>query len=503
MNTRRRPDGEPKAQEAYASSVEHERGLLANLVAARCQQATDPRQREAIWLLQWVSWQPGGLEKFALDLIAFAGSEPVSRSFMGWAPGEDCDCLECHYCFIADEPKPHKGRYLLKTQEGVRLDLVLSSEETGWSESMLSGLLASHFAAICLDPAMDAPVRIDTIRNSEGQSITFPDLLGLVLRFGADLATKELATSADTVVRRQLFDLLDYTAQTGCMSLAVGETGTGKSIAAAAWSRGNPGRARLVRVPSSPDKLAFMHAVAEALGIASGTGMSAQKIQVRVQDTLRASKLMLILDGGQWLWPQGATRERKPERVHWLCAELADFGVPVAIVATGQFHESMRLAARRVQFNVRQFNQRIGRYDELAARLEMPDLLAIARLRMPYGETNSIQLLAEFANGSVQGAAAIARLLKAAEIEALRRGAKLPEFRDLLSVFNQFAKASEVGLRAATAGAPLHSPVSAGPQPQASQHVAPSPRSTTPPTPAPAHRETTMAIPGAGEALQC
>ncbi|MEI9895223.1 MAG: hypothetical protein WDN28_15365 [Chthoniobacter sp.] len=53
----------------YMSSPEMQRGLLANCVSARVQVLTNPLHRKLIWWLQKVSWQPGGLEALAADLI--------------------------------------------------------------------------------------------------------------------------------------------------------------------------------------------------------------------------------------------------------------------------------------------------------------------------------------------------------------------------------------------------------------------------------------------------
>lgn len=69
-NTRHAESGKPLRQERYASSAAHERGLMANLVAMRCQVIDDPADREVIWFLQYVSHQPGGLKAFAEQLVA-------------------------------------------------------------------------------------------------------------------------------------------------------------------------------------------------------------------------------------------------------------------------------------------------------------------------------------------------------------------------------------------------------------------------------------------------
>jgi hypothetical protein len=58
----------PLRQERYCSSPELERGLLANLVAKRCEVLADREDRELIWFLQYLSHGNGGLKKVAADL---------------------------------------------------------------------------------------------------------------------------------------------------------------------------------------------------------------------------------------------------------------------------------------------------------------------------------------------------------------------------------------------------------------------------------------------------
>ncbi len=69
MSSTRRasPDG-PLRQERYCSSPELEHGLLANLVAKRCEVLSDRGNRKLVWFLQYLSHGNGGLKKVADDL---------------------------------------------------------------------------------------------------------------------------------------------------------------------------------------------------------------------------------------------------------------------------------------------------------------------------------------------------------------------------------------------------------------------------------------------------
>ena len=71
MPTRQQsPEGREFRQDAFASSPDFERGLLGNLVAARCQRLTDREEIAVLWWLQQISWREGGLLSLAADLAA-------------------------------------------------------------------------------------------------------------------------------------------------------------------------------------------------------------------------------------------------------------------------------------------------------------------------------------------------------------------------------------------------------------------------------------------------
>lgn len=64
--TRYAKPGSPLKQERYSSSFK--KGLLANLVSKRVSTIAAPGEREPIWYLQWLSWQPGALEQIAHEI---------------------------------------------------------------------------------------------------------------------------------------------------------------------------------------------------------------------------------------------------------------------------------------------------------------------------------------------------------------------------------------------------------------------------------------------------
>src|SRR5664279_2172851 len=82
-NTRHQnPENRQFRQDAFASSVEFERGVLGNLVAARCQRLSDPDEVAMIWWLQQISWRDGGLERFASEFLAANRSQMATPAML-------------------------------------------------------------------------------------------------------------------------------------------------------------------------------------------------------------------------------------------------------------------------------------------------------------------------------------------------------------------------------------------------------------------------------------
>ena len=95
MPTRRQHSEEREfRQDAFASSAEHDRGSLGNLVAARCHKLTDPEEIAMLWWLQQVSWRDGGLQKFAHDFLTANQSRIGTPSMhkYGMKPGQIIQC---------------------------------------------------------------------------------------------------------------------------------------------------------------------------------------------------------------------------------------------------------------------------------------------------------------------------------------------------------------------------------------------------------------------------
>ncbi len=83
-STRRAQPGSAPKQERFCSSPEFDRGLMANLVAKRCQLLTVPEHREIVYFLQLLSHEEGGLKAVADALIKRFSEKVCTQAMQGF-----------------------------------------------------------------------------------------------------------------------------------------------------------------------------------------------------------------------------------------------------------------------------------------------------------------------------------------------------------------------------------------------------------------------------------
>jgi len=449
MSTRKCGQDQAPTQQGYASSAEYERGLLANLVAARAERLDSEADRELLFALQYVSHQAGGLKRFAETLIA---SYPVqvatsAMQCIGMRPGQIYNAKQVRE--VRDKiPRSH-DRYLLKG-ECSDLDALLDEPEKITVEYLDEGrtcqednprflerknkelrqpsaypaedfVRACHAAArenlaellerLCLDPA--APL--------EG-CWYFPNLIPTLrahFQQGARLVSQRIA---DTAITRQVFEALDYTTAGDGITLIQGLARTGKTFAIKAWCEQRPGLARYVQVPPTNDDISFFRRIAEALGISSGLSMKGIQLRERVERTVRAAKLIICFDEAHNLLSQDYRCRKRPSRISWVMNELINSGVPVAMCVTPQFIADKARIQERTGWAWEQFDGRIGHLAALAEILSMADLKAVARIHLPESSADAIHGVATYAQGSSSYVAGIEHVAKRARYIAQRAG---------------------------------------------------------------------------------
>ena len=350
------------------------RGLDALAVSRRCALLCDSETFPLIWMLQQRSMEPRGLLEVAAELV-------------------------------------------LMFRDRLNVDQL---RRFNWEPLQA---LANHLRACCLNP----PESFDTWDGRFWRGSLEDDLNALRAAAIADVEERFFHTAAS----KQIFSALNHAlASPGSMTLAFGRSGIGKSESAKTWCNLNPGVARYVEIPSVENDRAFYSAIAEQLGVVRGPGYNSEQTSLRVIDVLKKSRLMLVLDESDRLWPQRNRLLSSPPRILWLTL-LVNAGVPVALVSMPGFFKARELFIKRAGWDGSQFDRRLSMIQELPTQLSQADLRGMARHLMPFGSAECHDLLVSYAQASKTNLSAIIETLRTARLLAKEDGRNQATFADL------------------------------------------------------------------------
>ena len=389
MPTRQQnPEGREFRQDAFASSPDFERGLLGNLVAARCQRLTDREEIAVAFWLQQISWREGGLLALASDL-----ARKYRDQISSWicSPGGDF--------------------FDASMVTGAELD-----------ETQIASI-ADFLARATVDPA------IPSLRRDSGYSsrmtVEFPhlwDALAASRQAEIDTAGKSII---ETEVSKRVFETLDFASSSRSFVLIEGREGLGKSASARNWCLRHPGEAIYVPLQSGTDEMTLYRCIAQALGTACSIARKAGEIKANVEKALQPGHLTLVLDEAHFLFPQAARAERSaPKRVDWLRTAIIDHDVPVAIISTPQYFANQCDRFRQGGWNANQIQRRLAHTERLPESLSIVDMQAVIRLHFPEIPAAKVYDIAILATGSLGFVGAIAHLRKRLDFLASREGAR-------------------------------------------------------------------------------
>jgi hypothetical protein len=404
--------------------------------------AARPRLAEAMWFLQYMSMQPGGLVKFCADLVEQL-PERFGTKIMRAAKRADYT-LEQKREIFGEFPYDYNPAPMSDPDQeswedvflAARSDYAPADEEDlacqrREFEKYLKSWTAADMRMIILRAAAEILPRYleDLCTQCDkgfieplGQSYLkspywfMDDPVAAVFEM-MDRRTKEVSKRlAMTAVAKKVFDALDYALQEKAMVRIEGDSRFGKSESVKAWAAMRPGLARVVTVPSSNSVAGLLRRVAEALGIPFTYGTRAQVLTERIEYVLRQSSMFLILDESAFLIPQSYTSTTAPGRLNWVRTEIADRGLPLALVHTPQtFLPATDKFVKKTGFAMQQFFGRIYRAVQLPSELERADLIAVARIHFPEMGDDYLEAvgdLAELSENYLQTVEAVAKLAR-------------------------------------------------------------------------------------------
>jgi hypothetical protein len=398
--------------------------------------ATQPRWREALWFLQYVSMQPGGLVKFCEEMTRQLPDCFGTDAMRAAKPGEwSLSVKEAAWKEIPSRYLPAGAAGAEDGEEWIACDYLSDqNQEEKAARAVAAKFLkqwgAEDFRGICRDAARkNLPRFLLALCTEPGKSFEPKKIAGCASRtwYMGDLAAAVLemmdrqssAVSqrlAMTAVTIKVWDALDYAIQERTMVRIEGDSRFGKTESVCAWCEMRPGLARLVSVPSS-NSLADLHRkIAEALGIDVSYGSRKQGVREKIEFILRHSGIFLVLDEAAFLVPQSYTAATAPARLNWVRTEIVDRGLPLAMVVTPQ--SFMPLVVRFVKktgYAMEQFFGRNYRTVQLPNELSRGDMVAVAKIHFPEMARDYLELitdLAEVSENYLQAVEAIAKLAR-------------------------------------------------------------------------------------------
>lgn len=438
MSTRRASDGEFH-QERFCSSPELEGDAINALLAAKRIALIDDREsREILWFIQWRSLTAGGVKQLADEILSAFPERVGTVSLQKFFKSKRNEPTAAELSAMARE-----GEYV----SPAAIAAMLTPDEEFWAERKTSAVweevevspreqadnylgdarsaagtkLAQHLRNCCLDPSSH-------ITRSPWY---FIDLCSAIKEMRSNCIATAKARLADTLVSRQINNALDFWSARRRMVLIEGVAGIGRTETLRAWCDAQAGLVRYVEVPSSADDRSFYVSIARELGVARGMSFSGQQIKLRVEETLRASGLMLALDESQYLWGNALRPRKTPDRILWIKTTF-DAGTPIALVAHTDFTKWQEHFVQRTLWTDEQFERRINRRLLVPAAHSVEDLLKIAQAHLPTGDQRCWKLLAAYALAAPKKrASGIVEALESARYRAQRQGRLEASFRDI------------------------------------------------------------------------
>lgn len=431
MSTRHQKTAGPVSQERYMSSNEFAelRGVSGIAVSARSAVLVSARKRSFLWWLQGQSLAEGGFKRLAKELLA-AFPDRIGTPAMHQDqikpgktyPGEFVEkvnyALGLRDTFSTRETQPATGENLLQLcREFALRHRDHSEERISYSGKTEVPSLEEFMVDLCINPRLhfsepDEKTDFSSIEAAsaieENPELSrddfkkasvpyFRDVVGALFEYQARQVAQTVEGFYLTAIGKQVWATLDFAIARRRMVVLDGLEGRGKTEAVKAWCAQHQGVARFVSLKGITSKTTAFREIARALGIASSYTRTAPEMQARIEDVLKRSKLMLVVDEAHFVFNQSRRMYTRPELVDWIDTAVCNRGVPIALVTTPQFLVCMTRAADQVEWNYRQFRRRVARWEKLPATNTEEDIKAVAQSVFKNADAQTISMIAGYA----------------------------------------------------------------------------------------------------------
>lgn len=429
-----------------------------------------PRLPEVLWFLEWQRRQPGGMDAFARGLIEHAGNAILPEEFWDLAVDKE-DRFSADAVFLvwsklprwARPPVPGALKDALELAEAGGVTSSKLASEAGLTKQTVDALRSWLTRRNCVTAcAKAAAARLPGIitdffylesdplprsiswsrgwRPRRGSSYTV--LGGLPARIAGYMdahAAAECAKIAPTRIAATVFEAVEFAGDSQSLVMVMGKSRYGKTESLSAWCNAHPGKARLVRTPSTSGQKVFLLRIAGAIGLNCDESSSLGKIREAVCFALRHSGLTLIFDESHFLIPANYSSTTVPERLNFIRTEIIDAGRGCVLSATPQAHrDSFDKFVRKTHYAMEQWLGRIVDVFKLPEKLSPEDAVKVTKMRLPGVSDETAQLIAAKGMETDQFLHGVTAIAKRAAWLARRAGRSEPTLDEIEAAFESF-----------------------------------------------------------------
>jgi hypothetical protein len=446
VSTRRADPNEPLSQNRYMSSPEFAelRAISGTAVAARCALLLSPAKRQLLWFIQGQSLADGGLKKLARELLKmfpervdtkefsilhYCDDEPISEAKLASECERNLLGRVKHPPF-SDSPTSIE-EFLIDLCINPRLRIRLKQEELETSE-------------FDMDLARDEFPELETHDFYDANLSYFRDIIGALVEYKRRYEERVRAEFCLTAIGRQVWKQLDDALKTKSMVVIDGLEGRGKTEAVRAWCNCHLGVARFISLVGTNTKTAHFREFARAFGVGHGNSHKVSRMQASVEDVLRASQLMPVIDEAHFFFNQGPRMKTRPEMLDYIDTALCNPPLPIALITTPQFLICMERAAGQVGWNYRQFRRRCKRYTRLPQKNSPEDIEAVARKLLPGADKATVKQIMAYEALSKRDLSAVGDVAREAKLLAEEDGASRVTFEHVKRAIHEVLIVSDV-----------------------------------------------------------
>jgi len=475
-STRRVQPGARRAQNGWASASEFEdlRGLNGGAVAFKAALIDDPQKRQLLYFLQALSLRDGGLQRIARDLLEMFPERVGTPTMIkiGCRPGKRLTQAERDE--IDEELHGYSSDWnLLHRRNDPEREHSQSTAADFCEEcqSLCQSNLDRFIERVCCDPKLavtnderekflyreitqimlEDSGRAEELAGSGSFEATrldyFQDVLDALFEFKRRYEQQTREKFVETSIGRVVFEALDYALETGRSALVEGDSGIGKTTAIKAWCELHLGQARHIQLKGITHRTGFFRELAGAFGIARGLGFSSSKIQIRVEQFLQRTKMLLVFDEGQYLLPSGNRVSTPPDLINWLNTACYNEGVPFVISATSEFRDRRAIVEKNTTWQSEQLRRRIRRFFPLPSVPTKDDLRRVACKLLPDVTREAIDYVVGYSLVSKGFFQAITNAIEDARLIASRAGRSEIKFSDLKAAIQDWRSPSDAALQ--------------------------------------------------------